>query len=125
VKVAQDGGGAETTADERSFEPDEENCRRVVEFMQATFPRAVGRVRLVKTCLYTLPPDRDFVLDRLPGEDDVYLAVGAGHAFKFATLIGRILGELALTGTTAHDLSLFRADRGVLHDFAAERTWNV
>jgi sarcosine oxidase len=125
VKVAQDGGGAETTAEERSFEPDDENCRRVVEFMRATFPRAVGRVRLVKTCLYTLPPDRDFVLDRLPGEDDVYLAVGAGHAFKFATQIGRILGDLALTGTTADDLSLFRADRGVLHDFAAERTWSV
>jgi sarcosine oxidase len=125
VKAAQDGGGAETTAEERSFEPDEENCRRVVDFMRATFPRAVGRVRLVKTCLYTLPPDRDFVLDRLPGEEDVYLAVGAGHAFKFATQIGRILGELALTGATPHDLSLFRADRGVLHDFAAERTWSV
>ncbi|HEY3612860.1 MAG TPA: N-methyl-L-tryptophan oxidase [Gaiellales bacterium] len=125
VKVAQDGGGAETTADARSFAPDEDNARRVVEFMRATFPRSVGSVRLVKTCLYTLPPDRDFVLDRLPGHDDVFLAVGAGHAFKFATQIGRILTELALTGETAHDLSLFRADRGVLHDFAAERTWSV
>lgn len=125
VKVAQDGGGAETTADSRTFAADEDNLRRVTEFMRATFPRAAGRERLVKTCLYTLPPDRDFVLDRLPGHDDVLLAVGAGHAFKFATQIGRILTELALQGSTPHDISLFRANREALRDFGAERTWNV
>ncbi len=124
VKVAQDGGGAETTAEERSFAPDEDNRARVVAFMRRTFPRAVGREHLVKTCLYTLPPDRDFVLDRLPGHDRVLLAVGAGHAFKFATQIGRILTELALGGATAHDIALFRADRDVLGDFDAPRTWN-
>jgi sarcosine oxidase len=125
VKVAQDGGGAETTADKRSFEPDEANRARVLEFMRRTFPRAVGREHLVKTCLYTLPPDRDFVLDRLPGHERVLLAVGAGHAFKFATQIGRILTELALAGSTAHDISLFRADRRVLHDPGAPRTWSA
>ncbi len=125
VKVAQDGGGAETTADGRSFEPDGANRARLVEFMRATFPRSVGRERLVKTCLYTLPPDRDVVLDRLPGHDGVLLAVGAGHAFKFATQIGRILTELSLGGTTPHDISLFRADRGALHDAGAPRTWHV
>jgi sarcosine oxidase len=93
--------------------------------MRRTFPRAAGREHLLKTCLYTLPPDRDFVLDRLPGHERVLLAVGAGHAFKFATQIGRILSELALAGATAHDISLFRADRQVLSDPGAPRTWNV
>jgi sarcosine oxidase len=124
VKVAQDGGGEETTADGRSFAPDDDNRARVVESLRRTFPRAVDREHLVKTCLYTLPPDRDFVLDRLPGHDRVLLAVGAGHAFKFATQIGRILTELALDGATAHDIALFRADRSVLSDFDAPRTWN-
>ncbi len=125
VKVAQDGGGAETTADGRSFDLDEDNRMRVVEFMRRTFPRAVGREHLVKTCLYTLPPDRDFVLDRLPGHERVLLAVGAGHAFKFATQIGRILTELVCEGSTAHDISLFSANRRVLHDPAAPRTWSL
>jgi sarcosine oxidase len=125
VKAAQDGGGAETTAEGRSFEPDEEGRARLLEFMRRTFPRAVGREHLLKTCLYTLPPDRDFVLDRLPGHERVLLAVGAGHAFKFATQLGRILSELALAGTTPHDIGLFRADRQVLSDPAAPRTWNV
>ena len=125
VKVAQDGGGEETTADGRSFEPDEANRARIAEFMRRTFPRAAGREHLVKTCLYTLPPDRDFVLDWLPGHERVLLAVGAGHAFKFATQIGRILTELALDGSTAHDISLFRADRRALHDPGAPRTWHL
>jgi hypothetical protein len=39
--------------------------------------------------------------------------------------IGRILTELALEGSTPHDISLFRADREALRDFGAGRTWNV
>ena len=54
------------------------------------------------------------MIDRVPGEEHVLFAVGAGHAFKFATQIGRMLADLALDGTTPHDLSLFRADRSVL-----------
>jgi sarcosine oxidase len=125
VKAAEDGGGPETTADGRSFEPDEAGLANLLEFMRATFPRAARSVHRVKTCLYTLPPDRDFVLDRVPGCERAHVAVGAGHAFKFATQLGRILAELALDGATAHDLARFRADRPALHDAAAPRTWRL
>jgi sarcosine oxidase len=125
VKVAQDAGGKLTTADTRTFETDEENRRRVLEFTRRTIPHAAGRERYVKTCLYTMPPDRDFIVDRLPGHDRVLLCVGAGHAFKFSTQLGRVLSELALDGETAHDLSLFRADRGILTEPNAPRTWMV
>jgi sarcosine oxidase len=125
VKVAQDAGGELTTADTRTFQTDEENRRRVLEFTRRMIPHAVGRERYVKTCLYTLPPDRDFIADRVPGHDRVLLCVGAGHAFKFSTQLGRVLSELALDGETAHDLSLFRADRGILTEPNAPRTWMV
>jgi sarcosine oxidase len=125
VKVAQDAGGELTTADTRTFQTDEENRRRVLEFTRRMIPHAVGRERYVKTCLYTLPPDRDFIVDRVPGHDRVLLCVGAGHAFKFSSQLGRVLSELALDGETAHDLSLFRADRGILTEPNAPRTWMV
>ena len=67
------------------------------------------RERLVKTCLYTLTPDRDFIIDRVPGEEHVHFAVGCGHAFKFPTQIGRMFADLALDGTTPHDLTLGRS----------------
>ena len=125
VKVAQDAGGEITTADTRDFDVDEENRRRVLEFTRRTLPHAVGRERSIKTCLYTMPPDRDFIVDRVPGQDRVLLCVGAGHAFKFSTQLGRVLAELALDGETPHDLSLFRADRGILTEPDAPRSWTV
>jgi sarcosine oxidase len=125
VKVAQDAGGEITTADTRDFDVDEENRRRVLEFARRTIPRAVGRERYIKTCLYTMPPDRDFIVDRVPGQDRVLLCVGAGHAFKFSTQLGRVLAELALDGETPHDLSRFRADRGILTEPNAPRSWMV
>ena len=125
VKVAQDAGGQITTADTRSFDVDLENHERVMEFTRRTLPHAVGRERYVKTCLYTMPPDRDFIVDRVPGQDRVLLCVGAGHAFKFSTQLGRVLSDLALDGETPHDLSLFRADRGILTEPNAPRTWTA
>jgi sarcosine oxidase len=39
------------------------------------------------------------------------VAIGAGHAFKFASLIGRILSELAIEGRSSYDLSAFSLSR--------------
>jgi sarcosine oxidase len=116
-KAAQDVGGRPVTADTRTFEPDPENSTRLMAFMRRVLPEAVaGEPLLTKTCLYTMPPDRDFVLCALPEQPNVSIAIGAGHAFKFAGLIGRILSDLALDGRTPHDLSPFHIDRPVLRE---------
>ena len=116
-----------TTADGRSFEVGRGRIGSASSSVRATHlpsrPRA--RACCVKTCLYTMPPDRDFIVDRVPGQDRVLLCVGAGHAFKFSTQLGRVLADLALDGTTPHDLSLFRADRAILTEADAPRTWMV
>ena len=89
---------------------------RVDAFLQAHLPGAYGPDLLTKTCLYTLTPDRDFVLDRLPEAPGVVVALGAAHAFKFASLLGRILAELVVDGSTpsAADIGAFRIDRPIL-----------
>lgn len=68
----------------------------------------------MKTCLYTMTPDRDFVLDRVPGHPNVLVALGAAHGFKFASWFGRTLAELAVAGATSQDLSGFEMDRTIL-----------
>ena len=113
-KAAQDAGGKPVTADTRDFEPDPENLRGVEEFLSRYIPGALGPIIYTKTCLYTLTPDRDFVIDTLPGHDNIAVAIGAGHAFKFASQIGRLLSELALTGASTIDLSSFALDRQIL-----------
>jgi sarcosine oxidase len=114
VKVAEDVGGVETTADGRSFEPDAAGLRRVREFCQQNLPSALGPELVTKTCLYTMPPDRDFILDQVPGHPAISMAVGAGHGFKFASAFGRILADLVIDGESRFDLEPFRADRSIL-----------
>jgi sarcosine oxidase len=85
----------------------------------------LGPVIYTKTCLYTLTPDRDFVIDAVPGHENVLVAVGAGHAFKFASLIGRILAELAVDGQTPTDLTPFSLTRPILQLANPPRTYMV
>jgi sarcosine oxidase len=113
-KVGQDGGGKEVTAETRTFDPDLPALRRVQSFLQQRIPSALGPIIYTKSCLYTLMPDRDFVLDQVPGHPEVHVALGGGHGFKFASLIGKILAELAVDGRTEHQLEHFRFDRAVL-----------
>jgi sarcosine oxidase len=114
IKAGQDAGGQEVTADRRSFEPDQPALQRVREFLAQHIPTALGPILYTRTCLYTLTPDRDFVLDEVPAHPEALIAIGGGHGFKFASLIGRILSELAIDGTTRHNLETFRMDRAIL-----------
>ena len=114
TKVAQDAGGKPTTADTRDFESDPENAAGVVRFLERYLPDALGPVHVTKTCLYTLTPDRDFVLDTIPGHAGASMVIGAGHAYKFASVIGRVLSELAIDGGTPSDISAFGLGRPVL-----------
>jgi sarcosine oxidase len=75
-------------------------------------PAANGRMIAAKTCLYTMTPDHDFIIDRLPGAPNVIVASPcSGHGFKFAPVIGEILAGLAIDGGTSHDISRFRFAR--------------
>jgi sarcosine oxidase len=71
-------------------------------------PAANGRLLAAKTCLYTMTPDGDFLIDRLPGAANVIVASPcSGHGFKFAPVIGEILADLATSGGTRHDIARF------------------
>jgi sarcosine oxidase len=113
-KAAQDVGGPEVTAETRTFEPEPDAYARVAGFVERHLPGAAGPPLLVKTCLYTMTPDRDFVLDNVPGHPNVFVALGAAHGFKFASWFGRALAELAVDGSTPYDLAPFRIGREVL-----------
>jgi sarcosine oxidase len=124
-KVAQDAGGKAVDPDTRNFEPDAENFARVERFLQRYLPSALGPVIYTKTCLYTLTPDRDFVIDLVPGHPNISFAIGAGHAFKFASVIGRILGELVCDGGTRSEIGAFSAGREILAMADPPKTYMV
>jgi sarcosine oxidase len=72
------------------------------------FPTLPGTFLRGKTCMYSNTPDEHFVIARHPGHEAVTVAAGfSGHGFKFVTVVGEILADLATTGTTAHPIGLF------------------
>jgi sarcosine oxidase len=76
------------------------------------FPAANGPTMALRTCIFTNTPDEHFIVDLLPGYPQVVVASPcSGHGFKFASVIGEILADLAQRGETRHDISLLRLGR--------------
>ena len=76
------------------------------------FPKANGTTMTLKTCMFTNTPDEHFIVDLLPANSQVAVAAGfSGHGFKFASVIGEILADLAINGETEHNIDLLKIDR--------------
>jgi sarcosine oxidase len=69
------------------------------------------RMRMAKTCLYTVTPDGHFVIDQLGSPHIIFASACSGHGFKFAPVIGEILADLTVGATTPHDIAHLRLDR--------------
>jgi sarcosine oxidase len=92
-----------------SHEPDEEDERVLRAAVSRYFPDADGPRLAAETCLFTNTPDEHFLIGR---QDGVSYAAGfSGHGFKFCSVVGEILADLALDGATKHDISLFDPGR--------------
>jgi monomeric sarcosine oxidase len=121
VKLARDLGTRVITAEQRTTEPDSRETALLREFLARHLPDAVGPEVLSKVCVYDMPPDKEFIVDRLPGDPRVTVAIGgSGHAGKFGALLGEVVADLATTGSSRHPVDIFRADRPALTDPAYE-----
>jgi sarcosine oxidase len=125
VKAGQDVGGTVTTGDERDFVPNPDNLAQLTAFMNRTFPGSATELLRTVTCLYTLTPDRDFVMSALPSYPQVVLGLGAGHGFKFTPTFGRVLADLATEGHTTSGIADFTIDRPALTDVDYPVSWLV
>ena len=80
-------------------------------FLNCYLPTA-GECSASQVCMYTLTPDRHFIIDVHPEYPQVVLASGfSGHGFKFAPTVGEIIADLAADGRTEHAIELFRLNR--------------
>lgn len=95
---------------DRSTRPDDEAALRA--FVERYFPDAAGPTEMLRACIFTNSPDEHFLIDRLPDAPQVSLAAGfSGHGYKFCSVVGEIMADLAVDGGTRHDIGLFRLDR--------------
>ncbi len=92
--------------------PSEKQVRFIRECLARYIPDANGEPLGVKGCIYTVTPDEHFVIDRMPGAEQVIFAsCCSGHGYKFASAIGEILADMAVKGSTRFDISPFALAR--------------
>lgn len=81
----------------------------LAEFTARWFPDAAGPTIASGVCMFTNSPDEHFVIDDLGEDGRVVVAAGfSGHGFKFCSVVGEIVADLALDGGTRHEIGLFR-----------------
>ena len=94
----------------RQPEPEDEELLR--SFAGRYFPEGAGATIMLKACLFTNSPDHHFILDRHPDHPEVTLAAGfSGHGYKFCSVIGEVMADLALEGQSRQDTEFFRLKR--------------
>ena len=82
------------------------------DFAAKYLPEGAGPAQALKVCMFTNTPDEHFLIDRHPELPQVVLAAGfSGHGFKFCSVVGEVLADLALDGRTRHGIGLFSATR--------------
>ena len=75
-------------------------------------PAMDGELVDARTCMYTNTPDQHFVVSAHPDHPQVVIAAGfSGHGYKFCSVIGEILADLAVEGETRHPVGLFSPAR--------------
>ncbi|HEX5025532.1 MAG TPA: N-methyl-L-tryptophan oxidase [Agriterribacter sp.] len=118
LKLAMHKHGAEVDPDrvDRNVQQQEEEILRSI--LEKYIPGAAGNALTLKSCLYTNTRDENFIIDYLPGYDNkITVACGfSGHGFKFASVVGEILADLAVAGKTDLPVEFLRLNRFVHKD---------
>jgi sarcosine oxidase len=113
LKVATEQYETRTTADaiNRVVDP-AESAKFYRDHVQGRMAGATPRVVQAAACLYTVTPDRGFIIDRHPDQDRVFvISACSGHGFKHSAGIGNVVAEKVAEGRSAIDLSPFSVSR--------------
>jgi sarcosine oxidase len=112
VKVAIHTGGDPCTPETLRDAPVDHHIEELRAHLARFIPQINGPLLNAVPCMYTLTPDEHFVISLHPDYSQVCIAAGfSGHGFKFTSVVGEILADLAITGRTHHSIDLFSPQR--------------
>jgi sarcosine oxidase len=125
TKAGLDASGPAVTPQTRTYEADDAREHRLQVWLQKYIPGFLGPKLYTKTCLYAMPKDRNFVVDRVPQHPQIIVCNGAGHAYKFAGLLGKILSQLAIDGRSEYPIAPFSLQRPAITDPNYQATFHI
>ena len=113
IKVAREQYRRTTTAAavDRRVDPGEPE-RMYHESVEGRLAGATPRVAGTAVCLYTMTPDRNFIIDQHPMQDRVtVVSACSGHGFKHSAGIGAALAAHITDGRSERDFAPFSLSR--------------
>ena len=112
LKIARHGRGTVTDPDKVSRDCTPADREEVFAIPRTFLPSGAGPLLASRICLYTNSPDGHFIIDRHPASKNATIACGfSGHGFKFASVMGEILADLATTGASPLPIGFLSLDR--------------
>lgn len=112
VKAAVHSGGDPCTPETLRQVTVDHHIEELRTYLARFIPQINGPLLNAVPCMYTLTPDEHFVLSLHPEYPHVSIAAGfSGHGFKFTSVVGEILADLAIAGRTHHAIDLFSPQR--------------
>ena len=105
-------GGTPTTPETIDREVYQEEVDFISGYLAEYVPDLAGRCLDARACMYTNTPDEHFVISSHPELDQVTIACGfSGHGYKFCSVVGEILADLTIEGSTRHPIDFFSPAR--------------
>ncbi len=112
IKVADDTRGERTHPGHINRTIEQVERDSLSNWLAALMPDNSFQFVEGSTCMYTETPDQDFLIGPHPSHSNVFVGAGfSGHGFKFSTLIGLILAQLVVDGSTPYPIDRFRLNR--------------
>jgi sarcosine oxidase len=112
LKVAHHFPASAVNPDEPGRDPTPADREEILTPLRRYLPQGLGPILRIGICMYTNSPDGHFILGPMPGQDRVTLACGfSGHGFKFVSVVGEILADLATTGSTRLPIEFLSPNR--------------
>ncbi|MEQ1828146.1 MAG: N-methyl-L-tryptophan oxidase [Pirellula sp.] len=101
--------------DEMDKAPSDQSIEQMRDCLRDRIPTLSGPLVRSVACMYTNTPDHHFVIGKHPECPNVTLASPcSGHGFKFCSVMGEILSELAIENRTQHEIEMFSPARKAL-----------
>ncbi len=112
VKAAMHSGGERCMAEGVNRDISGGDIAEVRDHLKQFIPALDGKLIHATTCLYTLTPDEHFVVAVHPSHPQVAVAAGfSGHGFKFSSVMGEVLADLAIDGRTKNPIEFLSPTR--------------
>jgi sarcosine oxidase len=105
TKLGQHVGGHEVTADTRTFDADPLRQEAYRDFLSRHIPGFLGPELFTKTCLYTIPPDQNFIISSLPDHPQI--------------------SKLALDGESSYPIEPFSLTRPAITDGSFQKVFHA